>query len=82
MTSIRLPQALEDKLEKISQFENTSKSDIIKSALIKYFAEYNIEKTPYDLGKNLFGKYGSGQGNLSKDYKKKLKEKMNDKFSH
>lgn len=44
----------------------------------------NIEKTkqPYKLGEDLFGKYGSGDGTLSKDYKKKVREKIREKMSH
>jgi hypothetical protein len=31
---------------------------------------------------DLFGNYGSGDSTLSQDYKKKLKEKLNEKHSH
>jgi len=39
-------------------------------------------KTPYELGKNLFGQYGSGQTNLSTTYKKQFKNKLKLKFNH
>jgi RHH-type rel operon transcriptional repressor/antitoxin RelB len=35
--------------------------------------------TPWELGKNYFGKYSSGKGNLSKDRKELLKLKLRDK---
>jgi len=44
--------------------------------------EKNPTMTPYQLGKDLFGKYGSGKGNLSQDYKKILKEKLRGKYAH
>lgn len=42
---------------------------------------HNRKNSPYELGKALFGKYGSGKNNLSKDYKKPLKGKLHEKYS-
>lgn len=81
MISLRLTSDLENKLNKISKNENISKSEIIKQALILYFEDYHKKHSPYDLGKDLFGKYGSGIGNLSKDYKNILKGKLREKYS-
>jgi len=72
MTSIRLPAHVAKKIEKISRTEKTTKSEIIKTALKEYFDSYDKKSTPYDLGKNIFGKYGSGKGDLSKNRKKIL----------
>ena len=82
MTSIRLPSDFEQKLNKISQNENLSKSEIIKEALKIYFDQYDKKISPFNLGKDLFGKYGSGRNNLSQDHKKLVKEKIRAKFSH
>ena len=38
-----------------------------------------IKPSPWELGKDLFGKYSSGKGNLSKDRKKILKQKLLEK---
>lgn len=81
MISLRLTTDLENKLSKISKTENISKSEIIKQALVLYFKDYHIKHSPYDLGKDLFGKHGSGTGNLSKDYKDILKGKLREKHS-
>jgi RHH-type rel operon transcriptional repressor/antitoxin RelB len=78
--SLRLTTDLEHKLNKISKNENISKSEIIKRALTLYFEDYHRKHSPYDLGKDLFGKYGSGIGNLSKDYKNILKGKLREKY--
>ena len=82
MISLRLEPDLEKKLNEISRNENVTKTEIIKKALVAYFERYNKKQNPYDLGKDLFGKYGSGNKNLSKDYKLLVKDKLNNKFTH
>lgn len=82
MTSVRLPKELENKLELLAKEDNITKSDVIKKALDKYFDEYDKKLNPYDLGEELFGKHGSGDGSLSETYKTKLRGKINEKMSH
>ncbi len=82
MISVRLPKELEDKINLLSQQENIAKSDIIKEALEKYFTEQKKKMKPYELGEEFFGRHGSGQGNLSETYKKKVRDKINEKMSH
>jgi len=82
MISIRLSKDLESKIDKLSKQENTTKSDIIKEALEKYITEEEYKMKPYLLGKDLFGRYGSGKGDLSKTYKTKLKDKIGEKISN
>ncbi len=81
MISLRLTTDLENKLNKTAKSEKISKTEIIKRALILYFKDHQKQHSPYDLGKDLFGKYGSGNGNLSKDYKNLLKGKLREKHS-
>ena len=81
MLSIRLSSDIESKLDRISKAEKMPKSEIIKSALDLYFRKYDEKTSPYELGKDLFGKEGSGQKNTSKDYKTILKEKLRAKHS-
>lgn len=82
MVSIQLPQDYEIKLEEIADSENIPRDEIIKKILRKYIDEYYQKTTPFELGKDLFDKYGSGRGNLSQSYKKQLKEKIREKHSH
>lgn len=82
MISIRLPQELEEKLALLSASQRVTKSDIVKLALEDYFKRYEEVRRPYDLGKDLFGKYGSGVGTLSQDYKKRVRENIHAKMSH
>jgi predicted DNA-binding protein len=82
MSSIRLPEDFEKKLRDIAELEKTSKSEIIKEALRRYFDTFYHETSPFELGKDLFGKYGSGKGNLSSDYKNIIRERIREKHAH
>jgi len=79
MATVRLTKELEAKIENVSQNEHITKSDIIKQALESYLAVYYCEKTPYELGKHLFGKHGSGKKDGSTGYKKLIKGKIGEK---
>lgn len=81
MISLRLPKDLEEKLEYVSNKEQTTKSDIIREALEKYLVDMDKTAYPFELGEELFGKYGSGDGKLSKEYKKRVREKIHEKMS-
>lgn len=81
MISLRLPKELEDKLEYLSAEENMTKSDVIREAIEKYLIEYDRSRHPYALGEDLFGKYGSGDGKRSADYRRKVREKIHEKMS-
>ena len=82
MSAIQLPAEYEVKLEQLAQAEQRSALDIIRQALDRYFAETRPQATPYELGEDLFGQYGSGKGNLSTDYKRVIKEKFHAKHAH
>ncbi|MDM8517312.1 hypothetical protein QUF76_14010 [Desulfobacterales bacterium HSG16] len=82
MVSLRLPQELEDKLNVVSSAKNITKSEIIKQALAAWFSDYDRTQSPYELGQDLFGKYGSSKNDLSKTYKKRLKDKLHEKYAH
>jgi hypothetical protein len=82
MLSLRLPDNIEKKLNEIAKHEKISKTAIIKDALNMYIDDYYKKHTPYDLGKDLFGKYGSDKGDLSAEYKKLLKDRIREKHSH
>ncbi len=82
MISVRLPKDLEEKLELYALKQKVTKTEIIKKALAEYMEKNSEEKSPYELVENLFGKYGSGQGDLSVKYKKKVREKIDTKMSH
>ena len=76
MLTVRLPNHLEHLLNVVSQTEQKTKTEIIKEALQAYIKDLQSKKkqTPYELGKDLFGTCGSGDGSLSATYKEKLTE--------
>ncbi len=79
MTSIRLNKELEKSLGQLSEKEGVSKSDIIREALSEYLERKITATTPWELGENKFGKYGSGRDDLSVNRKKIIREKIRDK---
>jgi Arc/MetJ-type ribon-helix-helix transcriptional regulator len=74
MTSVRLPSDIEEKLQMLSISRHKSKSDIIKEALELLLKTETEEKDSYELGKELFGRFGSGES--SGDYKSRVKAKI------
>ena len=85
MVSVRLDNTLENQLNFISTQSKKQKSQIIKEALTYYFdmlKQQSKEKTSYELGADLFGKYESCDGSLSTTYKRKIKEKLHEKYTH
>ncbi|MDX9814590.1 MAG: hypothetical protein WC144_03120 [Sulfurimonas sp.] len=82
MVSVRLDEKLEKELLLVAKKNSLPKSRVIKDALIYYFnmlKKQQTKQTPYELGCELFGKYSSGNSNLSTTYKQKLKEKLHAK---
>jgi len=82
MLNVRLNEELEKKLKQYSLDEDISKSSIVKEALEQYFSKKEASKSPFSLGSDLFGLEGSGNRNASKSYKKSIKQKLNEKYSH
>jgi len=85
MLSVRLDSSLENQLNFLAQEQSISKSKIIKDSLLYYFNilnSKNRQKSSYELGEKLFGKYSSGKADLSTTYKQKLKDKIHAKNSH
>jgi hypothetical protein len=80
MTTARLPDELEKRLEAASRVRHVSKSDMVKEALVQYLDLVEDEKGSYQLGLPYFGKYGSGGGDLSVTYKTRMKEKIGAKY--
>lgn len=82
MITLELPAEYEVKLQQLAQDERQSPATIIEEALRKYFAIRESHPTAYELGKDVFGKYGSKQDNLSIDYKSRVKQKLHAKHAH
>jgi len=85
MLTVRLDHCIENQLNFVAQQKHVPKSKIIKEALLHYFdmlKREKKEKTAYELGSELFGRYESGKGDLSTTYKQKLSDKLHAKNAH
>ena len=72
--TIRLDEELEEFINKESKIEGISKSELIRNCIKNYYQQILTKKTPYELGKNYFGKFDSGNPNLSTHRKHILKD--------
>lgn len=71
--SIRLEPKLEQQLAAYSVETGKNKSEIVKQALTNFLAKEVPTKSSYELGKDLFGKYGSGKSDLATRHSEYLK---------
>ena len=83
MLAVRLNEDLEHELNYYSKLNAKTKTLVVKEALELYFKTKREQnrKTPYELGEDLFGLASSGENNLSRTYKRRLKEKLSAKYS-
>ena len=73
--TVRLPEELETDLRARLERQQVALSDFVRDAIAEKL-EREPERTPspYELGKDLFGKHGSGRKDLSTDRKAILSE--------
>ena len=76
MLTVRLPQALEDRLKQAAAAEKRTKTQVIRAALEVYLQAQRNRRSASELGDDLFGRHGSGNGNLSTTYKRALKDRI------
>jgi hypothetical protein len=76
ITTARLPSETRNKLLILSRVKNRTMSEIIIESLEMYYEQEESGIDSYTLGLPYFGKYGSGIGDLSTTYKKRIKEKL------
>ncbi|VAX10362.1 hypothetical protein MNBD_GAMMA26-1526 [hydrothermal vent metagenome] len=75
MITLRLDQQLEKTINDAAHRLGLSKSELIRKSVIEYIDKLK-KPSPWELGNDFFGKYASGQDNLSQDRKALLKEKI------
>ena len=80
--SIRLDSELEAELRLRLQREGAALSDFVRDAIREKLAKEPQTSSPYDLGKHLFGRYGSGDPQRSARRKALLREKIHAKHRH
>lgn len=73
--TVRLPEALDEKLRLRLETERKGLSDFVREAIAEKLDREGPERpSPYELGKNVFGRYGSGRDDLSTNRKAILDE--------
>ncbi|MDR3054075.1 MAG: ribbon-helix-helix domain-containing protein [Zoogloeaceae bacterium] len=72
----RLTPELQSRLDAFSANRHISRSTIVKAALVRYLEEEEHEQDALTVGAAYFGKYASGEGDLSTTYKSRLKQKL------
>ncbi len=77
--SLRLDATIEAQLNQQASQRGLSKSELIRELINDYLNTLQCNKTPWELGKEYFGKEGSSCEDLSTNYKAILKEKLNAK---
>lgn len=80
--SIRLDKTTEAELRNCTYQTGIAMSDFVRDAIREKLATYNGKLSPFEAGKDLFGKYSSGAENLSTDRKTRLKQKIRAKHRH
>ncbi|MBI2505319.1 MAG: ribbon-helix-helix protein, CopG family [Candidatus Latescibacteria bacterium] len=74
--TIRLEPDLQEAVDRAAQAHGLTRSELVRECLQRYLEEQQKKPTPWELGKERFGKYASGRRDLSVDRKKILSEKL------
>ncbi len=77
--SLRLSPAEEKSLAQAARRAGISKSEYLRQCLIYRLEVEKSHSWAYEVGKDLFGKYGSGKGDLARNSEKYLKEIIREK---
>lgn len=75
MITLRLDAETEQLLNETAKKLDLTKSELIRKSIREYLEKLK-QPNAWETGKDVFGKYSSGHGNLSSDRKKLLKEKI------
>ncbi|RJX32922.1 MAG: CopG family transcriptional regulator [Desulfurivibrio sp.] len=75
MITLRLDPKLEQTINNAAKDLGLTKSELIRKSIDAYLGKL-AKATAWSAGEDLFGKYSSGQGNLSSDRKEIVKDKI------
>ena len=75
MITLRLDPQLEKTVNNLAEQMKISRSELVRQSIFA-FIERQEKPSPWELGKDFFGKHASGQSNLSVDRKTLVKEKI------
>lgn len=75
MITLRIDQKLETEIQITAEMMGLSKSELIRISVAEFIKKQKIPNA-WELGSELFGKYASGEGDLSIHRKERIKEKI------
>ena len=78
MITLRVDKKLEETLKNAAKAKGLSKSEIVRQSLVEYLSSH-CQNNSHKIGERVFGKYGSGKGNLSTDSEVILRDKLKKK---
>lgn len=72
--TVRLDEELETRLRQLAAEEGETVSEFVRKVIRERVEEKPRKKTPYELGKHVFGRRGSGKRDLSERSEEYLRE--------
>jgi len=75
MITLRLDPALDRTVSTAAKNLGLSKSELVRKSLVEYIGKLD-KSSPWETGRDLFGKYASGREDLSSNRKALLKKKI------
>jgi hypothetical protein len=74
--SVRLDQQTTRALEKAAAASGLSKSDLVRRCLVEFLNRQQPRPLAWELGKDVFGRFGSGRSDLSQNRKQVIRERI------
>ena len=80
MITLRLDKALKRAIDFRAKTEGVTRSEMIRKSLISYFNQSNA-LDPFEAGKEYFGRFSSGNPDLSEQGETILRQRLNAKHA-
>jgi hypothetical protein len=77
--SLRLDDQLSRRLAVVAKAKGLSKSELVRKCLDEYLAGQEQQPSAWELGKDLFGCFDSGKGDLSVRAREIARERLHDR---
>jgi len=79
MMTLRIDEDLENKIERASETLGISKSELLRRSVQEFIAGIS-KPDPWEVGKEVFGKFRSGRSDRSVNRKAIIREHLSKKF--
>jgi len=79
LVSVRLDERMAKELTRAARASGVSKSEFVRRSLSQYIAVRKMDNPAWEVGKDLFGKYGSGRSDLATNSERIVREKIHPK---